>query len=143
MPMSLMNILVACENQLGWIPEGADQIKAKAVMHHIMTKAMKRQGVSVEDLALTLAYCRLRRQPISSPLQLLPLVTTARSAATVINRPRALDVRTQDARDWETTRDDADTPYWLGRLVRSVGPARADTLDEWAAAGRGIDPKGT
>lgn len=136
-PMTLMQVLIACENQLGWVPEGRDLFKARAIMHHIMTRSMKRQDISLEDLALTVSYCRLKRQPITSPTQLLYLVPKARAAAAVTSRPRALDVRTQDARDWETTRDDADTPYWLGRLVRSVGPARADTLDEWAKAGRG------
>jgi hypothetical protein len=136
--MTLMQILVACEQQLGWIPDGDDMIKARAIMHSIMTKAMKRQDISLGDLALTLAYCRLRRQPLNNPLQLLPLVKTARDAAGTLNKPRALDVRTQDARDWEAARDDSDTPYWMGRLVRSVGPARADTLLEWTAAGRGV-----
>lgn len=137
MSMTVHQILLACENQLGWVPEGTEIWKGRAKMHAILSKAMTRQNVSEADLALTLAYCRLRKHPITNPLQLLPLVTKARDAATVMSQPGALDVRIHDARDWETTRSDADTPYWLGRLVRSVGPARADTLDEWASAGRG------
>jgi hypothetical protein len=135
--MTLMQILVACENQLGWIPKGNDQYKARAVMHSIVKREMTRKGHTLGDLALTLAYCRLKRHPITSPLELLGLIPKARDAAAVVNKPHALDVRTQMARDWEAARDDDDSPYWLGRLVRSVGPARADTLDEWAQAGRG------
>ncbi len=136
--MTLMNLLVACENQLGWIPQGRNLFKARAAMHARMTREMTRKGIDLGDLCLTLAYCRLRRYPITSPLQLLAMVATARDAAAVMRKPAALDVRTQMAREWESARNDDQSVYWLGRLVRSVGPARADTLDEWSQAGRGL-----
>lgn len=135
--MTLWKVLVSCENDLGWVPAGKDLIKSRAVMHHIMTKAMAQRRISLGDLQLTLAYCRLKHLPLSSPLQLLPLVATARDAAGAMVRPHALDVRTDMARDWETARNDDESAYWLGRLVRSIGPARADTLSEWEQAGRG------
>jgi hypothetical protein len=137
MPSNLTRILTDVENQLGWVPTGKNIHHARALAHHIVTQAMKRQGISEDDLELTVAYCRRKRLPIDSPLQLLPLVTKAREAAPDIIKPHNLDVETTAAITWEHSHLDPDSLYWIGRLTRSVGPARADTLTEWHQAGRG------
>jgi hypothetical protein len=136
----LMTILIACENQLGWVPDrrGQSLHQARALMHHVMSAAMARQGYSEADLELAVAYCRLRREPITSPLALLGLVKEARARAGAPEaRAGSLDEQQQHALDWEAEADDGDSRYWIGRLTRSTADGLRDTLIEWADAGRG------
>lgn len=136
--MTLMQILIACENTLGWIPEGKDLYAARAKAHRLMSLAMHRRHISVEDLALALAYCQRRRQPITKPIELLDLVREARTQAGPAERREShLDVRQADAIAWEHQRLDDDSPYWIGRIVRSLNTGLEEVLAEWLAAGRG------
>jgi hypothetical protein len=140
MAMTLMEILVECENTLGWIPKvlkGQNVFQARARTHRVLSRSMAQRGISVEDMALALAYCQRRRQPISAPAELLPLVKEARRLAAPTRRLSSLDVRQGEALAWEHQRLDDDSPYWIGRIVRSLNTGLEDVLTEWAGAGRG------
>jgi hypothetical protein len=136
--MSLLDILTDAENQLGCLPLGnhTNMPKARALTHHVMFAAMNKRGLTENDLVLALAYCVRRRLPLDSPLELLGMVDAARQA-THVPRRHDLDLACDDAIAWESMRADEDTQYWITRVVRSSGPARQDTLDEWRDAGRG------
>lgn len=140
MALSLMEILVECENTLGWIPnvpKGQTIFHARARMHRILSRSMAQRRISVEDLGLALAYCQRRRHPISTPAELLPLVKEARTLAAPAKHLSSLDVRQGEALAWEHQRLDDDSPYWIGRIVRSLNTGLEDVLTEWAGAGRG------
>lgn len=134
----LMQVLINCENQLGWVPKGKDLHKARAAQHHIMSKILATKRVSEEDLAIAVAWCRSRRYPISDPMQLFALVDKAKERAAE-KGPRAgsLDARRQEAVAWEFALSDPRSPHWINRLTRSVGDGLADTLTDWLNAGRG------
>lgn len=140
----LMQILIDCENQLGWcpkIPRGGSLPKARANQHRIMTVAMNNRKVSEEDLRLAYNYCRNRRQPIVDPLQLFGYVDKAKSHTARpprnVGLGKSLDVQQAEALAWEAMHDDEHSTRWRGRIIRSVAAGLADTLAEWHAAGRG------
>ncbi len=135
---ALMDIIYDCENRLGWSPPiGAVLWKARAAEHRKLTMAMQRHGYDEKDLRLALNYCIRRKQPIASPLELVGIVATARDLAAP--RERTLDLATEQAAAiaWEQMTSDVESAHWVSRLVRSVGPVRADVLIEWRQAGRG------
>lgn len=135
----LMDLIIACENQLGWTgPATMNIYRARAIEVGKLRGALsRRRDLTVKDLRLAIAYCVRRREPITSPLQLLGKVDEAKALA--LQRPRAsnLAMRHTRALAWEQTTADRDSSRWITRLVRSHGPARAEVLAEWEAAGRG------
>lgn len=137
--MSVMDILIDCENQLGWRPAGANIWKARAAQHRILTAAMARRGVTETDLKVAIAWCRRRRQAIRSPLNLFDYIDAARARATehVGAHVVALEARIDAAIAWEGDNSDLESRYWTTRLLRSVGPHRVAVLNEWHDAGRG------
>jgi hypothetical protein len=138
--MTLMQILIECENKLGWIPDvgrGRDIHQARAITHRVVSIALSKRLYSVDDLALALAYCKRKRQPINHPLQLIPLIAEARTLAGPKARPIGLDIRQGEAIAWEQQRQDDDSSYWIGRIVNSLNAGLEDVLAEWTAAGRG------
>jgi hypothetical protein len=138
--MTLMQILIECENSLGWVPEhggGKDIYKARAITHKVITLALERHRYSVDDFALALAYCKRKRLPVDHPLQLIPLVLRARELAAPVVARSDLNVRQGDAIAWEHQRLDDESTYWIGRIVNSVGAGLDDALTEWKVAGRG------
>ena len=136
---ALMDIITGCENQLGWSPPpGAPLYKSRAAEHRKLSLAMSRHNYTTHDLKLALAYCKRRRQPVTSPLELTWYITKARElAAAEPSAPGALDVGVRTAIEWENANPDDISDAWITRLVRSFGPARARTLSEWRDAGRG------
>jgi hypothetical protein len=143
----LWRTLIDIENQLGWSPaDNPSEIpKARAVAHHILTRAMTKRNVAVADLRLAIAYAKAKQLMIESPLQLLSFIDKARQMATSETTTTNLEQRIREAINWELnhaeedSNDDGDTDQWYMRLVRAAGPARAGLLQEWRDAGRG-DP---
>lgn len=135
----LMQVLIDCENQLGWIPKGKNHQRALSNHHRVMTQVLATRRVSEEDLALAVAFCRSRRHPISDPLQLLGFVDRAKERTLIPQRrlSKSLDERQADALAWEAACSDQDSPVWTNRLIRSVAAGLAETLTEWHQAGRG------
>lgn len=134
----LMQVLIDCENQLGWVPKGKKLFQARAAMHSTMTHTMNNRRVSEEDLAITVAWCRARRYPINDPQELFGLVERAKERAQV-KGPAAgsLDEQRNTAAAWEFATSDEQSPYWINRITRSVADGLSETLAEWSAAGRG------
>jgi hypothetical protein len=144
----LWRTLIDIENQLGWSPadEPSDIPKARAMAHHILTRAMTKRNVAVADLRLAIAYAKTKQLMIESPLQLLSFIDKARQMATTEATTTSLEQRVRDAITWELDHAEEDSndnngnaDQWYMRLVRAGGPARAGLLQEWRDAGRG-DP---
>lgn len=141
----LWRTLIDIENQLGWSPadEPSEIPKARAVAHHILTRAMTKRNVAVADLRLAIAYAKAKQLMIESPLQLLSFIDKARQMApTTEAAATSLEQRIREAITWELNHaeeDSDDVDQWYMRLVRATGPTRAGLLQEWRDAGRG-DP---
>jgi hypothetical protein len=137
MPVSeLMRLLIDCENQLGWIPEG-DIYRARAIHHKILTAAMTKRGFSDRDLRLALNWCARKHLPITSPMQLLAYVEDAREMAVEADTSTDLDTEVADAITWEYANPDEHSHYWITRLNRAAGPVRQLVMVEWRELGRG------
>jgi hypothetical protein len=136
---SLMDLITDIENRLGWAPpEDVPLWKARASEHRKMTLGLARYGYTEKDLRLALVYCLRRHESIAKPMELFGYVARARQYARVDEVPAGhLDLAVRAALDWEANHPDARTGFWTSRLIRSYGPLRADTLQEWQEAGRG------
>lgn len=137
-------ILTACENRLGWIPEighntgRAAYFKARVAMARRLSGAMAKTGDSTQDLQLALAYCLKKRQPITSPLDLLAYIERARERAAIPDLATGdLDQAKAAAIAWEQSIADPESPRWITRLTRAISAGLVETLSEWRAAGRG------
>lgn len=139
--MGLMQLLAECENHLGWQPTrrpGDNIYKARAITYRVMAQAMEREGYTEGDIALAIAYCRLKRIPVSNPLALLGMVKDARKiTGAKVHRPGSLDARQAEAIAWEQAHPDAESSRWIARITRSVAEGLTATLEEWAGTGRG------
>lgn len=136
----VMDIVVDCENKLGWLPDARSPYKSRAAAQARLLKAMARQSppVTPADVRLALAWCQRRKQSVSNPSQLLTYVEDARRHAAVPDKPLTqIGQAIRDAIAWELNTDLPDSDHWIARLSRSSGDARAATLDEWKAVGRG------
>ncbi len=135
----LMKILNECENELGWVPNetGIDTYRARAAMHKVMSYAKDKKRVSDEDLRLALNYCKRRRMPIVSPLQLFGFVEEAKKFAAPVAPTGSLEPERNAAIGWEHGKNDTDAGVWIGRLTRAQGDGLADVLAAWREAGRG------
>lgn len=134
----LMDIILDCENRLGWSPPaGAVLWRARAGEHRKLTRAMEKRGYTVEDLRTALAYCLRRRQAITSPMELIGLVDKARDLTPDTDPRVPLDDQIDAAVAWEAANRDGSSANWGSRLVRVAGHLRADVLQEWRDAGRG------
>lgn len=136
----LMDIVRDCENRLGWLPAGSNPWPSRAQASARLKQAMARADppATVADVRLALAWCYRARQPIRSPAHLLSFVREARQHAAVPDKPlTSLGQEIRDAITWELNAEDAEGDQWIARLSRSSGEARATTLAEWQASGRG------
>jgi hypothetical protein len=134
----LMDLIIECENTLGWHPQGEDLWKARALQVYILRRAMAKQKYTVRDVRLAIAWCRHEGKQVTSAAALLVFVPRARELAVVepVNAS-TLDEHQGAAIAWENGRSDEDSQYWITRLVRSVGSVRREVLSEWTEAGRG------
>jgi hypothetical protein len=132
-----MDIIIDCENSLGWARPAGEEWKVRALQHHILRKAMIKRHLTDRDLRLSLNLCKRRRQPITSPLELLTYVEEAREMGREDLPSSDLDTRIRAAIDWELGHADEHMQYWVNRMTRSTGPVRAMVLTEWTDTGRG------
>lgn len=141
---TLMAIVEACENQLGWQPPYQPDVppfRTMAIEVHKLKKAMEsprfRVVANARNLALALEFSRRRHLPIQSPITLLHRIPDALAYAdsTPVASPTAIQVTT--AIRWEQSTDDIDSLRWIHRLTRAAGPGQVEVLTEWKAAGRG------
>lgn len=141
---TLIAIVEACENQLGWQPPYQPDVppyRTRALEVHKLKKAMDtprfRQIATTRNLALALEFSRRRRLPVQSPVTLLYRIPDALAYAdtTPAVSPVAMQITT--AIRWEQAADDNDSLRWIHRLTRAAGPGQLDVLAEWEATGRG------
>lgn len=141
---TLLAIVQACENQLGWAPpyrEGIPHFQTRAIEVHKLKKAMQKpefaQVANARNLALALEFSRRRQLPITSPVGLLYRIADALAYADTTPEVAPIAARIAAAITWEKGRDDEDSLRWIHRLVRAAGPGQVDILTEWTEAGRG------
>ncbi len=129
---TVMDVVVQCENRLGWAPPGNQPLwRARIAETGKLKKAMSAHGVTVTELKMALEYSWRRRQPITTPLALLFRVHLAKEYADTTKPLSPIAQRIQDAINFELAHPGPGSDYWLGRLARSAGEGRQDTLDEW------------
>ena len=141
MTTTLMEIVVGCENYLGWQPRpGIPMWQARSAEIGKLKRAIStgNQQITIENLALALEYSRRKRIPISSPSGLLHRIGDALALAYTAPVPSEAALAIAEAIAWEQDRDDTDSLRWIHRLVRSAGPGQSAVLIEWEEAGRGI-----
>ena len=133
---SLMDIVMRCENQLGWQPPRRTQSlqKARCMEVHKLQVAIDRgkiRDVTPEKLAIAVEYSRRKRLPVASPLSLLHRIPEALALA--YTPPPVSDIAAEIAAaiSWERDRDDDSSPTWIQRLARSQGPGCGEVLTAW------------
>jgi len=131
-----MQSLLQCENRLGWVPGGLNIYKARATMHHILSRTLRDKHYTHEDFALAVALCAKKKIPCASPLQVVHFIPEARTLAADTTKPSSLDERQGAAIAVENRRLDDDSTYWIGRITRARAEGLAEVLTEWQAAGR-------
>jgi hypothetical protein len=137
----LYDLVVACENQLGWtIPEGVEPWSARMKEVGKLKRVLSvRREVSIADLQTALAYCKRRHEPIDSPLGLFGKVNVAKELAVVKEPPRTdVTVDWEAALLWELMNPDRLSDAWSLKLRRVHPAVRAELLADWRAAGRGV-----
>lgn len=135
-----LDVVVSCENNLGWLPTGNQPIyKARAREASKLAKAGEtNRQVTPDNLELAIAYLRREKRPVKTPYGLIHFIPDALAAAHTPFTASDLTDAIRAALDVENGRpQDEDTKYWIGRLVRSQGPSREQTLREWKEEGRG------
>lgn len=141
--MTLLDIIIGCENFLGWTPParpGVPAWKARTTEVYKLKNAMATKPASIatiENLALALEYSRRKRLPIKSPITLLYRIPDALELANIDKPVSDLQAEIAAAIGWEKGCDDEGSLRWIHRLVRASGPGRGEVLQEWKAAGRG------
>ncbi len=134
----VFDLVKAAENELGWQPRiGHSIYRERAAACVRLERAMEAHSLTAEDVRFALAYCKRQRIVISHPSELVVYVDAAMARALDEEYADELGEAIQAAIDWETSRISDGRTYWISRLVRSVGPARTETLNEWKEAGRG------
>lgn len=141
-----MDIVVGCEQYLGWMPSTRnDQEPWKVYQVEVWklktaianSKYCPKKLGTIANLALALEYSRHRKLALNSPLALLSRIAPALEIAAQAPVYTPIEKRIQAAIAWEKGRDDEHSLRWMHRLVRSSGSGRAATLDDWKDAGRG------
>lgn len=141
---TLMAIVEACENQLGWQPPYKSDVppfRTRALEVHKLRQAMTNpqfaQMATPKNLALALEFSRRRKLPVHSPVTLLYRIPDALAYADTTPTATSVAQQIAAAIRWEQDVDDADSLRWIHRLTRAVGPGQVDILTDWKAAGRG------
>lgn len=135
------DIVVLCENTLGWTPDHmkyGSLWKARSIEAGKINKKLKADPkVTLADLELAVEYCWRKREPVTSPAALFWRVEDAKAAANAVATPTDLSADVEAAMAWELSDVRAEQEYWVGRLTRAHGSYRTEVLAEWKAAGRG------
>lgn len=134
-----MDIVRKCENVLGWDPSQSgkkDPDKQRRIMAKLLRDRMvaNPRTITIANLELAVEYLHRQRQPIRSPLFLPYVVPDALKLAhqPIPATPIAVQIETA-LRQEKQTLDDPRSHYWIGRLNRSRGKGREETLAEWRA----------
>lgn len=141
---TLMAIVEACENQLGWQPPYQSHIpphRTRALEVHKLKKAMTNprfeQIATAHNLALALEFSRRRHLSVQSPVTLLYRIPDALAYADTTPAATPIAALITAAIRWEQDVDDVDSLRWIHKLTRATGPGQVDILTDWTAAGRG------
>lgn len=140
---TVKDIVVGCENYLGWTPDYSRFTDEPWRVHVIevgkLKRAMARNPAkfTLANLALALEYSRRKRMTVRSPIGLLGRVDEALKRAVETEADTDIDTAIRVAVAWEYSQDDPESARWSMRLLRSQGAGRRDVLNEWKETGRG------
>lgn len=132
--MTLTDFVITVENELGWTPKVNPKTplwKARSIEAMKLKRAMTQNGVSLDDLRIALAYSKRKREACT-PTALCWRVEEAKTFIAVAVTD--IDEAVQQAIEWETEHDLADSERWITRFVRAMGSARAEALQDWRLA---------
>lgn len=148
-PKNATALLLEIENRLGVdlyeqaLATGVPIYKVRAIEAGKFNAAMKRKPkdgkppVTLANLALAVDYAARHRIEITKPYGVVYLIERAvdeqLADAPATDVDSDLDARFVEAVEHEEFNPDDRSPYWMGRLLRSVGPARKEVLDAWQA----------
>lgn len=131
------DVVVACENTLGWNPTVKPLRKARNIEAGKINRKLEADPrVTLEDFMLAIEYCRRKREPVTSPVALYWRIEDAKAMANAPVPSSALSTSIEQAMAWELAQLEPNE-HWIGRLTRAHGPHRDAVLSEWAGAGRG------
>lgn len=143
-PRNATELLELVENRLGWDPfestkRGTVPVwKVKAIEAGKINRAIaKEDHITLESLTLALDYAVEHKRILTSPYGLVTMVRDAVKWDRGQAQPEVvtdLEAEIEAAIATEQARGDAESPTWLGRFMRAVGPARHLALEEWKAA---------
>lgn len=146
------DIVVLCENVLGWLPDPTKELwRERSVHAGRLKRAMAKHGYTIEQLELAVEFCRRRKEAVKTPAGLVFKVQRALEMANepetkttfegqdwVTVKPETdLSTLVDEAISWEHMHEDHFSLGWITRLARAVGDYRLDVLKEWKEAGRG------
>jgi len=137
---TLKDIVIACENVLGWTPPAHLPLwKARAIEIAKLKRAVEANPRlhTIHNLQLAIEYSRRKKEPITSPAALVYRIDKALELAPAVVEVTDLEAAIQAAIDTELMRGDTQAQGWIGRLTRAFGPFRAEVYTEWLEAGRG------
>jgi hypothetical protein len=141
---TLMAIVEACENQLGWQPPYRPDVppyRTRSLEVHKLRQAMTNPRfahmATLRNLALALEFSRRRQLPVQSPVTLLYRIPDALVYADTTPAATPVAQQVTVAIRWEQGIDDTHSLRWIHRLTRATGPGQVEVLTEWKAAGRG------
>lgn len=140
---TVKDIVVGCENHLGWTPDYAKFRDEPWRVHIVEISKLKRAMArnpakfTVANLALALEYSRRKRMTVRSPSGLLSRVDEAVKRAAETEVDTDIDAAIRAAVTWEYSQDDPESARWSMRLLRAQGAGRRDVLNEWKETGRG------
>lgn len=131
-------VVVACENTLGWVPDESKPLwQARAIAASILKKTMTKHKVTLEQVELAIEYCRRKRQHIKQPASLVFYVERALEMANEPVVVSDLTTAVEEALRWEQMNEDHFSLGWITRLTRATSDYRGEVLSDWKAAGRG------
>lgn len=136
---STLDVVVACEQRLGWFPLKGGVLKARITEAGKLKKKLAEDPrITCEDLMLAVELSVRQRRAVKSPMALFYRVEDAKKLAAPAAPTQDLTVAVEHALEVEYGRDSSDPQRreWIGRLTRSNGEWRREVLAEWEAAGR-------
>jgi hypothetical protein len=134
-----MDVVVSCENNLGWLPSDKGPVyKARAREAAKLAKAAEvNREVTPDNLELVISHLRKEKKPVKTPYGLIHHISDALAAAYQPHAASDLTDAVRAALNVENARpDDEGYKYWIGRLSRAQGSSREQVLHEWKAEGR-------
>ena len=130
-------LVVACENALGWTPADDKPLwKARAIEAGKINKQMVKnpKKVTLANLELALEYSARKRIGIRTPVGLVYRIDEALAAAAEPEIRGDISFAIEAAVQQENATKRFGYEAWMTRLMQAQGPGRQTVLNEWKSA---------